>query len=422
MKRNNKGPKTPPVSVVMVGISGMGLHYLMTLLEEFSPGEIELRAAVDPFPERSERYPELKEKGIPVFDSLSEFYGSGQTAELAVISSPTQYHVLQSCEALRHGSHVLCEKPIGATIQDADQLIQVKDESNHWVMIGYQWSYSKAIQCLKRDILKGIFGKPIRLKSLCFWPRAEDYYGKSSWLGRKKDKEDRWVLDSPANNAMAHFLHNLFYVLGDHADTSARPTAVTAELYRAYPIQNFDTVACRAFTQEGTELLFYASHVTRPDQGPIFSFEFEQATISYGEVSEEIVAIDRKRKEKHFGSPEAAHYFLKLFDAVACVREPKPVVCGPEAARSQTLCVNGIQESFPEIVEFPKSMVHEEENEGRWWVEELAERFHDCYSKGILPSEGNIPWARTGTTVDLRDYHYFPGGIPPGDPADKRED
>ena len=417
--KNNEGPKPPPVSVVMVGISGMGLHYLMTLLEEFSPGEIELRAAVDPFPEKSERYAELKEKGIPVFDSLSEFYGSGQTAELAVISSPTQHHVFQSCEALRSGSHVLCEKPIGATIQDADRLIQVKNESNHWVMIGYQWSYSKAIQCLKRDILKGMFGRPVQLKSLCFWPRTEDYYAKSSWLGRKKDEEGCWVLDSPANNAMAHFLHNLFYVLGDHADTSARPTAVTAELYRAYPIQNFDTVACRAFTKEGTELLFYASHVTRPDQGPIFSFEFELASITYGEVSEEIIAIDRKRKEKHYGSPEAAHHFLKLFDAVACVREPKPVVCGPEAARSQTLCVNGIQESFPEIVEFPESMVHKEESEGRWWVDGLAEGFYDCYMKGILPSEGNIPWARAGIPVDVRDYRYFPGGIPPADRADK---
>ena len=63
MKQNNSAPRPPPVSVVLVGISGMGLHYLMTLLEEFSPGEIELRAAVDPFPERSERYAELKEKG-----------------------------------------------------------------------------------------------------------------------------------------------------------------------------------------------------------------------------------------------------------------------------------------------------------------------------------------------------------------------
>jgi len=422
MKENNSGPKPPPVSVVLVGISGMGLHYLITLLEEFSPGEIELRAAVDPFPERSGRYSELKEKKIPVFSSLGEFYNSGQTAELVVVSSPTQHHVPQSCEALGNGGHVLCEKPISATIQEADRLIQVKEESNRWVMIGYQWSYSKAIQCLKSDILKGMFGKPVRLKTLCFWPRAEDYYGESSWLGRQKDEEGRWILDSPANNAASHFLHNLFYCLGDHADTSAQPAVVTAELYRAYPIENFDSVACRIFTREGTELLYYASHVTRPDQGPIFSFEFEQATISFGELTDEIVAVSRQKKEKNYGSPEAAHYFLKLFDAVACVREPKPIVCGPEAARSQTLCVNGIQESFPEIVEFPGSMVQKDKKEGRIWVDGLAEAFYECYSKGILPSEGNIPWARAGIPVDLRDYRYFPGGASPAGQADKQEE
>ena len=422
MRRNFERTKAPPVSVVLVGIGGMGLHYLITLLEEFSPGEIELRAAVDPFPERSERYSELKDRKIPVFKSLEKFYGSGKTAELVVISSPTHFHVSQSCEALRNGSHVLCEKPISATIQEADQLIRVKHDSKRWVMIGYQWSYSKAIQCLKHDIRTGMFGKPVRLKTLCFWPRTEDYYGKSSWLGRQKDEEGRWILDSPVNNAAAHFLHNLFYVLGDHVDTSAQPAAVTAELYRAYPVENFDSVACRAFTREGTELLYYASHVTRPDQGPIFSFEFEQATITYGEVSDEIIAIDRSRKEKHYGSPEAAHYFLKLFDAVACVREPKPVVCGPEAARSQTLCVNGIQESFPEIVDFPESLIQKEEKEGRYWVDGLAEAFYESYTKGILPSEGNVPWARAGIPVDLRDYHYFPGGILPPNQAEKQEE
>jgi hypothetical protein len=159
--------------------------------------------------------------------------------------------------------------------------------------------------------------------------------------------------------------------------------------------------------------------VTRPDQGPIFSFEFEQGTISYGELTNEIVAVSRQKTEKHYGSPEAAHYFLKLFDAVACVREPKPIVCGPEAARSQTLCVNGIQESFPEIVEFPGLMVHKDKEEGRSWVDGLADAFYECYTKGILPSEGNIPWARAGIPVDLRDYRYFPGGAPPAGRADK---
>jgi len=34
------------------------------------------------------------------------------------------------------------------------------------------------------------------------------------------------VLDSPVNNATAHYLHNMFYVLGHATDASAMPACV----------------------------------------------------------------------------------------------------------------------------------------------------------------------------------------------------
>ncbi len=44
--------------------------------------------------------------------------------------------------------------------------------------------------------------------------------------------QGRLVLDSPVNNACSHYLHNMFYVLGDRLDRSDQPKWVTAELYR----------------------------------------------------------------------------------------------------------------------------------------------------------------------------------------------
>lgn len=407
-----KGKK--PVSIVMVGIGGMGQYHLKTLLEGFPTQAIDLRAAVDPFPERSEYVHELETRGIVIYRTLREFCEGGQSADLVLISSPIHYHVPQTCEALRHGSHVLCEKPLGATVQEAEQMIQTKDAARRWVMIGYQWSYSDAIQALKRDIGLGLLGKPVRLKTLCLWPRDESYYKRNNWAGRKKDDKGSWILDSPANNAMAHFLHNLFYVLGEKVDTSAQPIEVTAELYRAYPIENFDSIACRVFTDEGVELLFYASHAIPQDQGPMFSFEFEQATVTFGEFKDDIIAKDSLGNEKHYGSPEADLQFRKLLEAVAAVREPSPIIiCGPEAAFSQTLCVNGIQESAPEIVSFPESMIQDDVKNRQRWVKGLAEAFYDCYKKGILPSEASFSWARRGRAFDLRNYRFFPGGISP---------
>jgi len=408
------GMENKPVSVVMLGISSYGFYYLSTLLKEFQPGTIELRAVVSRSPGKSDLYSELKRLGVQTFPTLSAFYDSGNSAELVIISSPLHYHVPQSCEALGHGSHVLCEKPIGATVQEAEQLIQSRDKNDRWVMIGYQWSFSQAIQSLKRDVLKGEFGKPIRMKSLCFWPRDDAYYRRNNWAGRKKDDEGNWILDSPANNAMAHFLHNMFYVLGDKIDTSAVPAEVTAELYRAYEIENFDSVACRALTERGVEFLFYASHTIPQDKGPMFSFEFEKATVSYGEFSDSIIVKDYQGIEKNYGSPETDHQFRKLFEAVTAVREPKLILCGPEAALSQTLCVNGMQESVLDAEKFPGSMIQEDKRRKKRWVKGLAEALYDCYQKGILPSEANYPWARCGRTVDLNGYTYFPGGAPPG--------
>ena len=48
--------------------------------------------------------------------------------------------------------------------------------------------------------------------------------------------------------------------------------------------------------------LFRHNYVTHHDKGPVFSFEFEQATITYSEVSNDIIATDRTGKEKHYGS------------------------------------------------------------------------------------------------------------------------
>jgi len=64
-----KNKKIKQVSLVMVGISGMGYYYVKTILEEFSPDLIKIQAAVDPYPEKSELYQELKDQKIPIFSS-----------------------------------------------------------------------------------------------------------------------------------------------------------------------------------------------------------------------------------------------------------------------------------------------------------------------------------------------------------------
>jgi len=372
------------VTVVVVALGGYGMVYLEGLLDRKLDPHVTIVGGVDPEAERCKRLGELQSLGVPIYASLEEFYAHHQ-AELAIISSPIQLHCPQTCLALRQRSHVLCEKPLGATVQEGREMIRARDEAEKFVAIGYQWSFTHTIQELKAAVRKGEFGAPLRLKTIALWPRDETYYTRNDWAGRQRDREGRWVFDSPANNALAHYLHNMLYLLGEQVDASAKPTRVVAELYRANDIENFDTFAARIHTAVGAEILFYGSHAVEEEVGPLISYEFEEATVAYSGWHSEFVAHWPDGRQKSFGAPDA-HYLDKLWQAIAAVRTGDKPLCGIEAAMAHTLCINGMHESMPDIVSLPREMVLTKGQPGKRLV----------YAPGV------------GQEVDLADYAFFP--------------
>ena len=416
---------SPPVRVLMVAIGGYGLHYLRALWDQVPRGAAVLAGVVDPSARVSPLWPEVEAAGVPVADTVDAFYAGGHAIDLAVIVSPIHAHVPQGLVALAHGSHVLCDKPLGATIQDARALVEARDRAGRLVFIGYQWSYSTAIQSLKRDLLAGRFGRPRRLVTACAWPRGMSYYRRNTWAGRLRDADTgAWVLDSPANNAMAHFLHNALFLLGPAIDRSAQPIELQGELYRALPLESADTAACRIRTDTGAEVLFLASHATELAIDPRFRIECDEAVIAYGEHSKEVIARSPSDAAVSYGDPDATSQFQKLVVAIEAVRATRagaaptalPVVCGPEAAMAQTLAINGLHDSARDIVPFPAAMLGRPEVD-RVAARGLREALLDDVRVGRLPSESGRPWARAGRVVRLEGYTHFPGGAVPSGAA-----
>jgi len=398
------------VKIALVGIAGYGVHFVNTVLDEGQDKDIELVAAVARRPERCERLAELKAMGAQVYSNLDEFY-SKDSADLVIISSPIQLHCPFTCQALSQGSNVLCEKPVSATIQEALEMAEAEQNAKGFVAIGYQWGFAAAVHGLKSDIISGRFGAPVRMKCMVSWPRSRRYYGRNDWAGALKTADGAWVLDSPANNATAHYLFNMLYVLGDAPETSAMPRDVCAELYRANPIQNFDSAALRCHTQNGTEILFYTSHAVPSLIGPIFCYEFEEGTVFYEMgISGTLMARFRDGSVKSYGDP-SSDQTNKTWQSVEAVRSGRRVVCDVRAATAQTLVLNGAQDSMPEVEQLDDSLIDvvgEGEEEVKF-VKGLQATFVQCYDRGILPSEhGNMPWAREGRTIDLTSYRSFP--------------
>ena len=379
-----------PISIVLVGLGGYGEFYIRALLDHRDDQRFRIVGGVT----RSCRCPrKLHQYGAAAFPDLDSFY-KNQRADLAVISSPIHLHAELTCLALSHGSHVLCEKPAAATVQDVNRMITVRDRASRLVAIGYQWSFRPPIQQLKADLMAGIFGRPLRARCLCLWPRDLTYYSRNDWAGAKQDAAGRWILDSPVNNAMAHSLHNLLYLLGDQVDRAVEPVEVCAELYRANDIENFDTAVARIKTAAGTEVLFVGSHAVSENVDPRFAIECERATIEYAGPGSDIVASGVDGSTRSYEDPAAGDQTEKLWQTLAAVESGQPVVCGLEAARSQVVCVSELQDAWPDIAVFPPQLVRRSgpTDQQLIWVEGLSQMLHSCYEQFALPGELGVNW------------------------------
>jgi hypothetical protein len=155
----------------------------------------------------------------------------------------------------------------------------------------------------------------------------------------------------------------------------------------------------RTFTEEGVELLHYASHAVN-EQASQFCYEFELAKVLWDEGGDGSITIYfHDGTIKAYGNPQKGVQ-RKLWSAVAATLGEGVIVCGPEAAMSHMICIRGMQQSVSEIHRFPEEIIKYSEmryrNEPGYYVEGLADSLKLCYEKAVLPSEVGFSWAKIG--------------------------
>jgi predicted dehydrogenase len=385
------------VSLLLAGIGGYGATYMRALLAAADGGGFTIAGVADPYYDASPHLKDLLRLGAQPYRSIGEFYREN-SAELAIVSTPIQFHGDHVGQAVGHGSHVLCEKPLGATLAEGRRILDAQSRSGRFVAIGYQWSYSQAIRALKADILAGRFGRPRRLRTLVLWPRDLSYY-RRRWAGRQY-VDGRAVYDSVANNAAAHYLHNMLFILGGRPDESDEPLTVTAELYRANAIENYDTAAIRITTVSGAEILFIAAHPVERVHNPVFHFAFEKGD-AYCDENAGITAVFRNGERREYGNANADPD-NKLWEAIAAVRSGAPLSCTARTALPHTLCIEAARLSVPEIPTFPGELIRTDEDRQLVYTRGLFDSLLTCYDNWRLPSEMGFAWARRGREVDAR--------------------
>ena len=369
-------------SILCVGIGGYANTYLSSVLKQENP-DFEIVGMVEVAPERCPFYPQLRDMGVPLYASMEDFYRE-KTADLAIITTPIHLHTRQILCALENGSNVMCEKPLSGVSAD-EQLIAVKsEETGKFVIIGYQWSYSQAITDLKEDIMQGLYGAPLFLKSLILWPRGNSYFTRGTgWAGKRTLADGTVVNDSVASNATAHYIHNMLYVTGGAVGKSSEVVSLQADLVRLNKIENFDTLTARMELDNGAKAIYIASHATRDNVDPVLEYRFEKGTVTYGNGQTDIIGTFADGTVKNYGDPYL-NTNNKVYEAIAQARgESFTPRCGVKAAAAQVRCIEKLQEN--PIRDFRQEYVRTKED--FLYVEGLDALLLKCFEEEKLLSE-----------------------------------
>lgn len=127
-----------PIRVGVVGAGALGFHHVRLLRQQ--PGA-RLVGFHDTNPERVAQV--VKELGVPAFPALDALL---DTIDAAVIVVPTRLHHDVARAALERGIHLLIEKPITATLEQADTLVRLAADHRALIQVGHVERFNRAVR------------------------------------------------------------------------------------------------------------------------------------------------------------------------------------------------------------------------------------------------------------------------------------
>jgi UDP-N-acetyl-2-amino-2-deoxyglucuronate dehydrogenase len=162
---------------------------------------------------------------VPAFTNYQQMLASAE-ADAVTICTPSGLHSAQGVLAARAGKHVITEKPMAITLEQADALVDACDSSDVRLFVVKQNRLNPSIQLLKRAVEKGRFGRIYLANTTVRWHRPQEYYDAASWRGT-------WEFDGGAfMNQASHYVDLIQWLIGPVESVMAK-TATQARRIEA---------------------------------------------------------------------------------------------------------------------------------------------------------------------------------------------
>lgn len=194
-----------PVRLAVIGAGVIGKRHIAAIAD---CSDAKLVAVADP-DEATERVAE--ENGAAWFGDCEDMLAA-IGPDGAVVATPTEHHMEPVLSALKAGAHVLIEKPIAATAQEAERIEREARDAGRHVLVGHHRRYYPLVEKARELVSGGAIGQLVAVSGQWTVLKPPAYFS----AGWRKKREAGPVLTN-----LVHEIDTLRHICGEVISVTA---------------------------------------------------------------------------------------------------------------------------------------------------------------------------------------------------------
>ncbi len=137
---------------------------------------------------------------VTAFEDYKVMLEEIKDIDVVTIATESGYHAEIAIYCMNKGKHVVIEKPMAMSIEDAEEMIKVAKANNVKLAVAHQNRFNRPIQKMREAVEAGRFGRIMNGTARVLWRRDDNYYKQAPWRGT-------WDLDG--GTLMNQCIHNI---------------------------------------------------------------------------------------------------------------------------------------------------------------------------------------------------------------------
>ena len=153
------------MTTLRLGIAGTGIAALQVLPHLAAlDGKVKLAALADVRRTNMEFFCERYGRTVAMYDSVEAMCASPDV-DAVWVASPNAQHAEHTIAAARHGKHVICEKPMAASLDDCRAMVEAVERHGIQFVQGHSKAYDTPIRKMREILDSGELGRVIHIQT-----------------------------------------------------------------------------------------------------------------------------------------------------------------------------------------------------------------------------------------------------------------